>query len=1338
MATSKRKRRSTRPKQQKRTKYEDSSDCEIALGDSYYKALEILDERIVRGSLQYLIQWEGIDPSTTQNWQPTWEPSNAPNEELLRSWREEKEKSKIGNQEIESQELPAVNNSPEPPTAHSSTISRPSTPDRADTIPPLPSSSPTTPTGIVPPIARTPSPPRVLIEPRGSSLNRDEYDYVSQLVTSQAAPTHSQSTSLDSSQLIALIPEYRSSGVVPDSQNSEGEESFSPGTQLTTGTTQPPSTADNSLEVATQDSELVELAQEFASCPPSPVRSIPETIADSQSQPQGLTLVSQQPIIAPDSSILSREQVQHRKNDLLHDSGLLSLANTQSGLAESSGQHHAAQSSNHTAQHQPVDFPNHSAQHLSNQSDTGGVESQSVIPKAASATDICQSPSAQVAQHPETAAHQAEIELNTNSANPTQSIEEAVEQRDFAPDSQLPQSTNQSSASRQQNAQVLPPLHDLSTRGHTVESIRPSIEKQEDLGRIEGATLSSPNSRHDSSQETPERRLSSAEHSPPIPPLPNNSTGSLGSFLPSRPQTPTSSSSLSKMATGAGESTGDKVAREIRERIAKRQAENPFIPKRRLNGSVFLPSSSVAAETPSPLTSERRLLNTGLSPSVAAAAGTRSPSTVPDRSPAPPAPTSLRTIALTHASQTSIEKTREEAASALSKDQSIKIAADNHPAIPAIGTKEPAVVVPVASSSDEEMTDASDDDTPSLLEDDLHLAPEEYIVPLFLEGRQCDMYSDHINENKEILHRFQDDPQGFEPLTQIEDILEKLRAIETHIDLLFAEAGSGFDKSALDSATQIQFAAEFGMENAIKFRFLHCLFYPLRQEEKHLVLVIQEDNDLLFNAIEIFCKHNCINYDMPTKGRRADPADLVVEDNLLISILPSTVSPIIRPVDAIICLDGVQDATEIRKKSWATNPELEVVPVLHLVIPRTVGHIERYLSPSLNDRERIQTIVASLAQMRSELGKPIDEDTPRASLAASQVAQWLALNEEGHRPGWPLVSIGSVKDVIEYQSQLTQTQTQMPASSPVPERTKRPHDHEELDSAKRIRFTPQPQANPASSANHTFEVTHISDSMPATATDDASVLKAQLANMAETFQTVRSRYSENESMWEKQQTKHEDLNQEYRLLLGKQKSTEEKLEVATKNNETLRERLASRTTETRTLNEQLDEQRGIHLLSEDAKVTEITKLRKELAQANEEKARALKNTQTVESTLEFLKEQYRIAQEAVSSSRTTITELEAQNAKLAHTASGEVSKLKTLHLDRQHKNLETQVRSLKAENTTLKRTLTQKEEELQRAKLSGGRLGVGTRATSVTPQPAKTRSRAASPMGGRLSSLRNS
>jgi hypothetical protein len=146
---------------------------------------------------------------------------------------------------------------------------------------------------------------------------------------------------------------------------------------------------------------------------------------------------------------------------------------------------------------------------------------------------------------------------------------------------------------------------------------------------------------------------------------------------------------------------------------------------------------------------------------------------------------------------------------------------------------------------------------------------------------------------------------------------------------------------------------------------------------------------------------------MPTESRQAHPYE--VEGTLLVTIIPGDASPIIRPPDLIVCLDGVQEAAQIRKKDWAKSPERDVVSVIYPVIPRTVGHIARYISPNMDHTELMHTILASLAQFRPDISRAVDEDTPHDTVCAAQVADWLVESTEDENLTWPLPSIGSVK-----------------------------------------------------------------------------------------------------------------------------------------------------------------------------------------------------------------------------------------------------------------------------------------------------------------------------------------
>lgn len=893
--------------------------------------------------------------------------------------------------------------------------------------------------------------------------------------------------------------------------------------------------------------------------------------------------------------------------------------------------------------------------------------------------------------------------------------------------------------SLEQNAQAVYSNNNISTQDDTTETIWPTIEKAQ----------SSPGSRHDSSQDTPEPAQpgSISCSSSPIAPPPNGSLGTLASpNVPSRPPTPQPTSSV------RGMKTPEEVIASLDRRFAEYGKERLRRRAERSMADAQSPDAIPATTAPAALATAATM-PTGMLPDSSSlrhpsalplTEGTRSPSTVPDRVPAPQAPTSLRTIALTQASKAPSGESLEESR-VPSKDAAVESSAHTIPAVPAIITTE-ATMADISSSDNEGLNEtseqsetASEHSEDSLLEDDpdQNLAVNEKIIPLSLDGRQRDEYCMILGGKKEMLVEFLHNMQSFEPLAEIEVLLSKLRNLENHFDLIYEEASLSANDEA-DDDTKRRHAVSFGLENSVKFRFLWTLFTAMRSQDKHILLVTQDDSDALYHRIDQACRVLDIRYKMPTNNRQADQPPADGHGDLLVTIFPMTSSPIIKPADLIICLDGAQEATQIRQKNWAINPKMDFVPVFHLVIPRTVSHIERCLSPLSNDRKRMHTIIASLQYMVKELGTPINGEDIKAIDAATRVAEWLD-NSSGEE--WPLGSIGSVTEVIEFATQKTQgSPTPTP---PPPERLKRPHEEEALDPAKRMRFTPQPPDALLSSAN---EVTRISDSMPGTAADDASTLRAQLASMESILKKERverlseqSRFHETEIMWNRQQTAYEDLSRQHRLLQSSLKESNDKVDALTKSNESYSVRLTDRTQELRVAAAQLREERETHLLSHDEKVAEVAKLRSELAEAIQEKERAVKSAASANSTLEYTKDQYRTAQDAATSSAAAVANLEAENAKLSYAASGERTKLKAMHLDRQHSSTVTINKSLRAEIAILKKTLASKEDELARAKLNGGRMGVGTRATSVTPQPNRVRSRAGSPSVGnsRLSNLRN-
>lgn len=60
--------------------------------DGYWPALEILNER----KLDYLVNWDGLDPATGKAWAPSWTKKSEVTEDLIEVWKAKKAAKKKG------------------------------------------------------------------------------------------------------------------------------------------------------------------------------------------------------------------------------------------------------------------------------------------------------------------------------------------------------------------------------------------------------------------------------------------------------------------------------------------------------------------------------------------------------------------------------------------------------------------------------------------------------------------------------------------------------------------------------------------------------------------------------------------------------------------------------------------------------------------------------------------------------------------------------------------------------------------------------------------------------------------------------------------------------------------------------------------------------------------------------------------------------------------------------------------------------------------------------------------------------------------------------------------
>lgn len=408
-------------------------------------------------------------------------------------------------------------------------------------------------------------------------------------------------------------------------------------------------------------------------------------------------------------------------------------------------------------------------------------------------------------------------------------------------------------------------------------------------------------------------------------------------------------------------------------------------------------------------------------PSGPTGSGTRSPSSIPDRSSLAPEPPSLRTEAL------------------------INSAAVHVTEFPTLGSKSHPINAPHdiehPSTGPEEVIDFTSDDEDSVIgydhqedqevdhEADLGLSKEEYILPLPMLGFQKDATNQEISKKKHLLDAFLDDVN--QPDSSIEEIkafVGRLKAIETHVDLVFAE--SGFQELRNGEGSQYLWTSS----NSTKFVFLRALLDELRDRSMHVIIVVKDDDEALFRLLENALQAGKFNFKSPARQKSADFTQ--VQGRILVTLLSADSTAMTRPPDVIICIDSVGTATDIRKKHWAKNTNREQpVPLLDLMVPNSVSHIELCLGDDWDDDplRRLHTIITSLSQL-NEKSAWATTDTTHATPAGQLVAQYLLdLQHPGEEvPVWPLPSIHSIKEVVETVEQNTQLTQEKFSTQPTP------------------------------------------------------------------------------------------------------------------------------------------------------------------------------------------------------------------------------------------------------------------------------------------------------------------
>lgn len=352
----------------------------------------------------------------------------------------------------------------------------------------------------------------------------------------------------------------------------------------------------------------------------------------------------------------------------------------------------------------------------------------------------------------------------------------------------------------------------------------------------------------------------------------------------------------------------------------------------------------------------------------------------------------------------------------------------------ASGAAPEAMLQAVEVDIDKAQHSGDEDEDESYVNDNLQLQSNEYIVPLPFHGRQADAYRDFC---KRLIKKFESRAQNPTGIAcNVETALYELRAVETHVGLIR-------DDNTTTQPTDGQHEkdehlAQWSYDLSIKFQFLKALLSRMRDRDLHVVLLIEEKNNIRFlNIVESFLRRARFSFNSPMTGRSHIASEGTEKGkNLLTTILSITSDIVLREAHLIVCLDGKPDATQIRERSWGMKPGFTEVPLLRLVIPRTVGHLDYHLSPKISRKRRLRIIVATLSKWISEhrIGHMENFSTSESYEieSAHQVLQYLLpMEDEPSLRRWPLTTLENIKHHQSSQQPQETNRSESPFHSPV-------------------------------------------------------------------------------------------------------------------------------------------------------------------------------------------------------------------------------------------------------------------------------------------------------------------
>lgn len=332
-----------------------------------------------------------------------------------------------------------------------------------------------------------------------------------------------------------------------------------------------------------------------------------------------------------------------------------------------------------------------------------------------------------------------------------------------------------------------------------------------------------------------------------------------------------------------------------------------------------------------------------------------------------------------------------------------------------------APVLPAETAEmDEDMTISQihDEQGYSGLLDEPRVAPEEMIIPLHLDSAQADDYYNYFLGNEELLQQFVAGPclETDREFGEAQKLLEKLNNNLLHVDL-------NNRQTSLSMLTPVD-EADWAVRSSSKFRFLDRFFCREEYRNSHLKVAIIAQEGRLLELLATFFEGRKINHQRPDI-RRDRPYNWKARNTIKI-YPPTPVDTSPDRFDFVICFDGSSDPAGFwvqQLRMMLREPHEPLCPVISLVVPSSVEHVERCILRSGDRVKRLQLILSCAMQLAPEVKRPENaksKEYPEATAAADRLFELCQIEERRLvkiTDPWPFPALHDITQYVEIYSQ---------------------------------------------------------------------------------------------------------------------------------------------------------------------------------------------------------------------------------------------------------------------------------------------------------------------------------